>query len=68
MSKKEIRNFLNNAKENPVGLIQEEELKVLAAGADENPNTHPTTVTVIPVSLNFCPTTECASWTKPCPN
>ena len=31
MSKKEIRNFLNNTKENPVGLIQEEELKVFSS-------------------------------------
>ncbi|HDR7706381.1 TPA: class II lanthipeptide, LchA2/BrtA2 family [Bacillus thuringiensis] len=68
MSKKEIRNFLNNAKENPVGLIQEEELKHLAGGSDENPNTHPTVTVTIPISAAVCPTTGCASWTKPCPN
>lgn len=50
---------------NPAGKMSEEELKSLAGGNDAQPNTW---TIIVPISLAVCPTTTCASITRPCPN
>lgn len=56
----------NNQKwENPAGAVNDKELAKLAGGNDVNPNTTPI---LIPISLALCPTTTCASISRPCNN
>lgn len=68
MKNSKIRNeFLRNS--NSVGVVSEEELKMLTGGAgDVNPETSPITTSSwtcitagVTVSASLCPTTKCTS-------